>query len=440
MVPGEGAYGAAFAAATVSRQAKPDVDGRNGFEETSFVREHKRGRGRGRIAGPFCVAYVLPGMGLGGTEKHVRELAARIDRRRFSPCVISTGGGGPLEQELEDIGVPVRILEYKGIGIRPRNARNLLPEALAFFRAFAGILRERRVAILHAYLPAANVLGAVAGAIARTPVKIVSKRALCRYKFGHPVFSAFENLANFLADAVMVNSRAVAGDVIRTERCLSGKIFLVYNGIEVPPEDEGGRPQLPPDTGFPPEADVVTYVANIREDKAHLLLVEAARRVLSTHPAARFLFVGREDREAAAVRRRIHELGLSERIVLTGPRRDVAGILRASRLVAHPGEQEGLSNAILEAMALGVPVVACRSGGNPETVADGESGRLVPEGDAGALAGAILALLGNPSLARTMGEAGRQRVRERFPVEQMIARVERTYSELLEGRPLSCRL
>jgi glycosyltransferase involved in cell wall biosynthesis len=184
----------------------------------------------------------------------------------------------------------------------------------------------------------------------------------------------------------------------------------------------------------------VAYVANLREDKAHLCLVEAARRVVAAVPAARFLLVGREDREAAPVRARIRELGLEGIVVPTGPRRDVPAILGATRVVAHPGEQEGLSNAILEAMAAGVPVVACRAGGNPEVVAEGETGLLVPPGDPDALASAILGLLRDPARAEALGRAGRERVRSRFSLDGMVRGIEESYIELLEGKPLSRRV
>lgn len=280
-----------------------------------------------------------------------------------------------MEEELASRGIPVHLLDYRGLSLQPGRALPLFRDARRFFQTFARILEERRVAILHAYLPAANIL-AMAGSLHRRPrVRIVSKRALCRYKEGHPAYSHFEDLANFAADAVLVNSRAVAEDVRRTERCVEGKMFLVYNGLELPGESPaGGRPPLPPDLGLPPDISAVAYVANLREDKGHLCLIEAARRVVSAIPSTRFLLVGREDREAAPVREKIRELGLDRHVVLTGVRRDIPAILRATRVVAHPGEQEGMSNAILEAMAAGVPVVASNAGGNPEVVEDGKRG------------------------------------------------------------------
>ena len=393
------------------------------------------------ISLPVGVAYVLPGLGLGGTEKHVMDLASSIDRRRFSPCVISTAMGGQMEEELASRGIPVHLLDYRGLSLRPGRALPLFRDARRFFQTFARILEERRVAILHAYLPAANIL-AMAGSLHRRPrVRIVSKRALCRYKEGHPAYSHFEDLANFAADAVLVNSRAVAEDVRRTERCVEGKMFLVYNGLELPGESPaGGRPPLPPDLGLPPDISAVAYVANLREDKGHLCLIEAARRVVSAIPSTRFLLVGREDREAAPVREKIRELGLDRHVVLTGVRRDIPAILRATRVVAHPGEQEGMSNAILEAMAAGVPVVASNAGGNPEVVEDGKTGLLVPPGDPVTLASAILDLLRDPERAAGMAQAGRERIRDRFSLAGMVAGVEESYIELLEDKPLSRRV
>ena len=185
------------------------------------------------ISFPVGVAYVLPGLGRGGTEKHVLDLSSHLDRRLFKPCVISTAGGGAMEEALTGHGIPVNILDYRGVSLHPSRALPLFRDARDFFRSFAQILVEHRVSVLHTYLPAANVLGMAAATWDRTRVRIVSKRALCRYKEGHTLYSHFEDLANLAADAVMVNSLAVAEDVRRTERFVEGKMFLVYNGLDL---------------------------------------------------------------------------------------------------------------------------------------------------------------------------------------------------------------
>lgn len=345
-----------------------------------------------------------------------------------------------MEREFTALGIPVYPLEYRGISLKPGKSWPLFHDALAFFRDFSEILRKHRAVIVHSYLPAANILGTIIAMICRTRIRIVSKRALCRYKHGHPVFSFLEDLANLAADAIMVNSLAVFRDIRKTERFLGDKVFLVYNGISPGDRPQNGSTTPPRDLPVPPGADLVSYVANLREDKAHICLVEAACKVVAASPATHFLFVGGEGSEAGAVRDRIRMHGLEGNVHITGPRKDIAAILRPSRIVAHPGEQEGFSNAILEAMAAGLPVVASSAGGNPEAVVDGETGFLVSPGDAEGFANAILSLLRNPPLARAMGSAGYRRVMEQFPMERMVSCIENSYLELIEGRPLSCRI
>jgi len=383
---------------------------------------------------PVPVAYVLPNLELGGTERHVLDLTAGIDRRKFSPRVISTLGGGSLEEEFSRRGVPVHILEYRGISLKPEKAGPLFRSAHSFFRTFAKILTGNNIRILHCYLPAGNVLGMVAASLHRTPVKIVSKRGLCRYKNGHRVFSFLEDLANLFSDRILVNSLAVEADVRRTERFLEGKISLLYNGIdpEVPPP--APVRDLFPGIAWREDDPVVCYVANFFPYKGHLDLVGAARTVVESFPRTRFLFVGRDAGEMGTVRDRIEALGLSGNVLLTGERDDAARIIASSTLVAHPSHTEGFSNTILEAMAAGKPVVATDAGGIPEAVVDGRTGIIVPVGNPEKLADGLLALLRNPDQARAMGQAGRKRVVERFTVGKMIEDMERIYERLLTER------
>jgi glycosyltransferase involved in cell wall biosynthesis len=383
---------------------------------------------------------VVPGLGRGGTEKHVLDLAARLDRGKFSPFVISTGGGGPLEENLRSLGVPTHILEFRGLSIHPGNAAGYLRDARSFFREFAAVLGSHRAAIVHSYLPAANILGTFAGVVARTPVKIVSKRGLCQYKEGHPLFSFFEDVANLSSDAILVNSLAVEKDVRRTERFLGRKVFLIYNGIDPEVPRPATVESLIPGFAWREDDPVVCYVANFFPYKGHRDLVDAARTVVEACPRARFLLVGRDAGEMGPVRDRIESHGLSGNVLMTGERGDAARIIASSTLVAHPSHTEGFPNTILEAMAAGKPVVATDAGGIPEAVGDGVTGIIVPVGNAGKMADALLALLRDPGRAEAMGRAGRERAVERFSLAAMVMAVEETYLELLEGRPLSRRV
>lgn len=384
------------------------------------------------------IAYLLPRLEMGGTEKHVRDLVRSLDRGRFRPIVIATAEGGILEADFARMEVPVHILGYRGFTRRPGKIVGTARGSVAAIRDLARILRREKVSILHAYLPAANVLGAIAGLLARTPRIIVSKRGLCHYKKSRPILAFFEDLANLASDAVLVNSDAVGAAVRAAERFCGRKIRRIYNGID---PASAGAPCVAtspgdspaPDPPLPPDTAVILYVANLFRYKGHLDLVEAAAAVAARFPKARFLLAGREEGAGAQVRNRIEGIGLGEQVCLLGPRDDIPALMASADLVVHPSHEEGFSNTILEAMAAGKAVVATAVGGIPEAVEDGVTGILVPTNSPDLLAAALLSLLENRALAREMGEAGRRRVLERFPVEKMVQEVETMYEGLLRG-------
>src|SRR5262249_28267990 len=125
------------------------------------------------------------------------------------------------------------------------------------------------------------------------------------------------------------------------------------------------------------------------------------------------------------------DLGLTEHVTFLGPVSDVPALLARAALFVLPSRTEGISLTLLEAMARGLPVVATRVGGNPEGVADGETGLLVPPADPASLSAAVLSLLRDPQRGRCMGQAGRRRAERHFEVGRMVARYEGLYRELL---------
>jgi glycosyltransferase involved in cell wall biosynthesis len=133
------------------------------------------------------------------------------------------------------------------------------------------------------------------------------------------------------------------------------------------------------------------------------------------------------------VRARIAALGLGERVLLAGQRRDIAELLAAADLFVLPSVLEGLPLALLEAMAAGTPVVATAVGGVPRVVEDGVTGRLVPAGDAGALAEAMVLTLTQPDLARRLALAGQTRVRETYGADAWARRLQEIYDDAVTG-------
>jgi glycosyltransferase involved in cell wall biosynthesis len=177
---------------------------------------------------------------------------------------------------------------------------------------------------------------------------------------------------------------------------------------------------------------VVGLVANIRGSKGHTVFLDAARAVLEAAPDTRFLIVG-DGVGFDQVKARVREMGLESRVILTGFRRDVPEVMAALDVLVLPSTRsEATSQVIPQALAVGTPVVGSDVGGIPELVHEGETGRLVPPGDPGALAGAILASVREPERSRAMARAGQALILSQYTFDAAMARTIEVYRALLE--------
>jgi glycosyltransferase involved in cell wall biosynthesis len=184
--------------------------------------------------------------------------------------------------------------------------------------------------------------------------------------------------------------------------------------------------------GLPASSIVVGNVAHLASHKSQRDLIAAMPRLLADLPGARLVIVG-DGEERARLTAQARTLGVAESVVFTGFRRDVPRLLAAFDLFAMSSRLEGFCNSVLEAFAVGVPVVATRAGGLPEMVKDGETGLLTPIGDPAALASALLRLAGDRPLAERLAVAGRKLVESEHTVERMVERTARAYADLIRG-------
>jgi len=241
-------------------------------------------------------------------------------------------------------------------------------------------------------------------------------------------------LMNRMFDQVQAVSSAVREHTIRAGGIDPARVVTIPNGIEVEriAAAEGGaelRESLAPGGG-----PVVLTVGNIRRVKGFDVLIRAATRVVVRYPAAVFLIAGRVhepeyERELLAL---VAQFGLERNVKFLGKTDRAPSLLKACDVFCLPSRSEGMSNALLEAMACGRPSVATRVGGTPEVIEDGLSGFLVESEDDAAVAERILALLDDPERAREMGETARRVVEERFSAGRMVADMTKRYDSLIE--------
>lgn len=218
----------------------------------------------------------------------------------------------------------------------------------------------------------------------------------------------------------------------------AAKITQIYNGVDCeqfhPPAS--GREPLPVDGFAPRDSVVIGSVGRMDPVKDQLTLIRSFVQLVHTLPLGsrrlRLVHIGDgELREPA--RSMVREAGVQELAWLPGARSDISGILRGFDLFVLPSLAEGVSNTILEAMASGLPVVATKVGGNPELIADGVTGYLVPPGDPGAITQGVMRYLATPELLAVHGRAGRERVESKFSIASMVAGYSALYDSLLHS-------
>jgi L-malate glycosyltransferase len=375
-------------------------------------------RDRAAAVRPAQVTLLIGQLGLGGTEKQVVLLARGLRDRGVDTTVLVMFSGGPRAEALRAVGVPVIRL-----GFRRREAgRATLPfvNTAAFLRLVRH-LRRSRPDVLHAFLFHSYVIAAPAARLAGIPVLVAGRRSLGDFKEGRRLHLAIERVATRWTDLLVANALAVAEDTRRQEAVPADKITVVYNGL--PDAAFEPAPPAPLDSGLP----VVLCVANLKTDKGHRHLLEAVARLGERGRPCTLALAGEGPRRAALERQAVR-LGIDVRFL--GARTDVERLLSRADVVVLPSLHEGMSNAVMEAMAAGRPVVATEVGGTGELLRG--RGVLVPPGEPQALADGIELVLADRGFAERIAERARAWSRAHVHVDRMVDEHLRIYRELLE--------
>jgi glycosyltransferase involved in cell wall biosynthesis len=352
---------------------------------------------------------------LGGQERQTVLNVLTMDRSRFEPVVACLTPDGELVAELATAGIRPIAFDVGGSMLRPQ-------AALAVAR-LARFVRANGIAVVHAQDLYSNTLGTLAAGLAGVPV-IVTRVDLNHSVVGYkrPVLAWVSRRA----DRVLVNALCIRELAIR-EGVEPDRIVVVRNGLDLEAFDRAAlaAPQAPA-----PEPGGVVCVANMHHPvKGQIDLLLAMKEVLRERPGAHLVLVGDGVRRPH-LERSARQLGIAPRCHFLGHRLDVPAILARAAVAVSSSHAEGISNAILEAMAARLPVVATAVGGSPELVRDAVSGHLVPPGAPAPLARRIGDLLASAPRRRRMGERGRRLVEREFSLDQMRRSYDAIYEDL----------
>ena len=372
------------------------------------------------MSAPAKIALVITELEVGGAERCLVNLAAGLDRERFSSAVYSLaprpgGERQTLVRELEEAGIPVRFVGVRSILQFPSAVRRL-----------RRLLAEQRPDIVQTFLFHANIVGTLAARVAPS-VRIVQGmrvadptawRLMAERRIGSHV------------DRVVCVSRSVGDFYIQRGRIPSDKIVVIPNGIDMASCNDVAGADLTA-LGMSPDRHAVVYVGRLHAQKGLDWLLRLMPTALAQRPDFDLLLVG-QGPERARLESLARSLGIGDRVFFAGWRPNVREILKASRLLVLPSRWEGMPNVILEAMAMALPVLSTRAEGVLELLGEAAEEQTVPSGDGDGFVRKLLNLLDDASRAEALGRQNRQRAARHFSLDAMIAAYESVYEGLVE--------
>ncbi|MGH7494846.1 MAG: glycosyltransferase [bacterium] len=363
--------------------------------------------------------------GFGGTEKHLYHLVQHLDQEKFS-CYLMVMDGAP---------AVLRLYQEKGCRVLPYALERIYGrQALRLARELMRFLKEERIDVVQTFHFGSDTLGAMVSRLAGAPILISSRRDLGSYRTGclklidrmiYPLFH------HYISVCGAVSTTLIADGIPRD------RITEIPNGVDLsdwPAPAEYSSAAIRQRLNLDREAFVIGNLSHFRPEKGHATFFAAIRRVSAHIPNLKVLALGSGKERIEPL---IQQDSILKKIVVVDKVADAREYLPAFDLAClTPTMNEGFSNALIEEMAAGIPVIATDVGGNREAVVEGETGFIVKPGDDEAITARIIELYHNPELRRTMGAKARKRVEEQFSLEKMLARMENLYRSLLERRKL----
>jgi len=365
------------------------------------------------------VLYVFAALPVGGAEEVLITEVEGLDKTRFDPLVCVLSEKGPVGERIENRGFPVVALH------RMKSHRFDHRIIWDLYR----LIKTEKVDLVHTHLYDGNKYGRLAAGLARVPGLISHYHNV--YAHRRIKYHLINRVLSSLNDRILAVSQAVKESVVRCDRISPDKIEVLYNGID-PSKFKGEfeHSDLRRKLGVKPEDFLVGVVARLEEQKGHIYLFRALRQLLPDFPQIKVLVVG-DGTLRPVLEAKAKEMGFSEQVLFLGTRKDIPEILASLDLFILPSLWEGFGLAIVEAMSMGIPVVATAIGGVDEVICSGHDGLLVPPGEVPSLVAAVREVILDPRKYREMGKRGKETVGNKFTRAHHLARLQDLYLEVL---------
>jgi glycosyltransferase involved in cell wall biosynthesis len=373
--------------------------------------------------------YFIGALAVGGAERTLVDLVNNVDRDRYDVTVWTMFDDNRLAPDV-DPAVPIRTLGMKNardsdtfVG-GATNPLDYVRVPLRFVRA----VRRERPDVVQSFLFLDNTVARIAGLVSPETVVVTGARGLQNRT--NPFVKAVDRLLIPLSDYIVSNSTSGAETYV--ERGADpDRVDVVHNGRNLDAFVEAEPAPLREEFDVPAGAPLVGMVSRLVPKKGQVDLVDAWPRVRASHPDAHLVLVG-DGAEREALAAQAASLGVADSVHFAGNRDDVPEVLAALDVFVFTSYSEGLSGALLEAMAAGRPIVATGIVENRELVTDGETATLVPTHAPDAVARAVVDLLDDPTRAAALGRAAQRDAVDRFSLERMVGNFEAFYESILD--------
>jgi glycosyltransferase involved in cell wall biosynthesis len=374
---------------------------------------------------PLGLTVVLDQTFVGGAELVLLNLLRRMDRAIVVPRMICLRAAGPLAESFREAGVRVEVLDRRG-----RRDLSTVPKLVRRLRAV-----PTDVVLVTHHNRAALTLGRLTARLAGVPANVVAVHAMDVAQVGGRVLPRHDVNTLFLSDALVLLAPS-QGRYLHDQEGV-GRFWwrrtrevVVPNGIELGPvPGPAARAAARARLGLADSDLVLGIVARLSPEKAHEVLLRAFATVAAGRPQLRLVMVGGGEREAA-LRAEVAALGLDERVRFAGVRSDVPELLAGFDVSCLSSMHEGAPLTVLEAMAVGLPVMSTDCGALRDMVADGHEGFLVPVGDHAAFAERLARLADDPQLRARMGRQARERAEREYSIDRTVDGYQRLLIEL----------
>jgi glycosyltransferase involved in cell wall biosynthesis len=393
------------------------------------------------------VLHVITRFDKGGAAENTLLTTLGLDKNKYEVVLIK---GLSLESEMSaeertSLDEGLKQAELIGIGVItvPSLVRRINPviDLQALFRLYRLFLQEKP-AIVHTHTSKAGILGRWASFFARVPIVVHTPHGHIFYgyheKVKTKVFILIEKVTAIITDRIIALTKREKEDHIQFNISKPYKFTVIHSGVNLEDFSKSfdNNKELKKELGIPITDSIVGTVGRLVEIKGHRYLLDAARLVLNKMPNTTFLLIG-DGYLMTELISHTYALGIENKVIFAGWRSDVPQLINTFDIFVLPSLNEGMGRVLVEAMAMGKPIVASDIGGIPDLVKDGANGILFSPRDVDAMAKGILKLLLDRELRRKMGNEGKKLAYPAYDTSVMVRKIEGLYEKLLRGERTS---